>query len=775
VADPRQLKPGELVRTLNSTPLGQVLTDRRLRDHRARAGSRISDAEGKRLDLLRYAAWLATERHAASAEAKPLPKETSGLSERDRNAARMREQRKATRIVEIPRCEDPKRRKRLERDIFKWLRWYAPDPYGRHGFTDQMRDIIKSLVKAFEGGGDQAIAASRGEGKTTASEWVETYLALRGKSPCAILFEATGDLARASLEAIKERLAESERLLADYPEICAPIRALNHTPQAARTQLVSGYRHDNGERFEAEPAHYKWCGKEIVLPHVPGAPGRGAIIATRGLDAAVRGVKYGGQNIRPTAAIINDPETESIVANEDRWPLLEKRIESGIGGLGGQERELARVMLTTVQRRGTISDRYTNPRAKPSWKGRRYKFLVKPPERLDLWDEYVQLLHQDWINEADGQPTHLARALYAKHRSAMDAGALVANPGRTPGGQLSGLQFYFDFVARNGPEAAATELDNNPPEEAGPIESGITAHRVQRQVNGHARRAIPPGCTLLVRGIDCRKVALHWVVRALDLARLAIYTIDYGVHEVLGTKYGSDEGLDLAIRKAILARLEADRANPYDLPIDLTLVDAGWQTDAVYSACAEAGLGVLPVMGIGRSSGCVQANFSHVQRTTLDRRPGDGWFLSRRGGIWLVNADADRWKQWEHDRWMTAPDKPGCLSLFGTPGPAGGRLSDDEKSHHSYARHIVSEVLVEEPVKGVLKRYWKVKSDNNHWLDASYYCDVAANMKGFRLTPTTARPTAKIPTIKGSSSDPAAPRPSLQQLAELARKKGGQP
>lgn len=695
-------------------------------------------------------------------------------TQRERDAERKRAERTKLRIVEIPPCADPQRRRRLERDLFKWLAWYADEPYGRHGFTAQLREIIRGLARAFEQGGDQAYAASRGEGKTTASEWVETYMALSGRSPCAILFEATGTLAQASLEAIKERLESSERLAADYPEICVPIRALNHTAQAARTQLVSGTRHDNGAPFTAVPSHFKWCGKEVVLPHVPGAPGGGAIIATRGLDSAVRGVKFGGQAVRPTAAIINDPETETVALNADLWPKLEKKIESGIGGLGGQQQELARVMLTTVQRRGTISDRYTNPREKPSWKGRRYKFLERPPERMDLWDEYVQLRHQDWLNEGSGETTAHALAHYVKHRAAMDAGALVANPNRTPGGQLSGLQFYFDFVARKGAEAAATELDNNPPEEAGPVESGITAHRVQRQVNGHPRRHIPAGCTLLVQGIDVRKVALHWVVRALDLARLAIYTVDYGVHEVLGTTYGSDEGLDLAIRRAILARLEAVAAQPYELPLDLTLIDAAWQTDAVYSACAEAGLGVMPIMGVGRSSGCVQANFSHIQRTSVDRRPGDGWFLSRKGGIWLVNADTDRWKQWEHDRWMTAPGKPGCLTLFGQAGEAGGRLSDDEKGHHSYAHHLVSEVLVEEPVKGVLRRHWKVKSQNNHYLDASYYCDVAANMKGFRLAPTTARPTAKIPAAKSAAaaSDPAS-RPSLQQLADLAR--GRQP
>ena len=165
----------------------------------------------------------------------------------------------------------------------------------------------------------------------------------------------------------------------------------------------------------------------------------------------------------------------------------------------------------------------------------------------------------------------------------------------------------------------------------------------------------------------------------------------------------------------------------------LTQAITGWRTDAVYAACIEAGLGVQPVMGFGKSGGCAQANFSEVQLKTKDRKPGDGWFLSRRGKLWLVCADTDRRKAWEHDRWMTVANKHGCMTLLGQPSDRGDRLSADEKDHHAYARHITNEVEIEEPFKGGLRRRWKSKSENTHWLDASYYANVAANMEGIRL------------------------------------------
>ena len=59
--DVRQLRPSVLTRMLNSTPLGEVISERQLRRHRNRAGYRIGD--DKHIDLLRYTAWLAWLRH----------------------------------------------------------------------------------------------------------------------------------------------------------------------------------------------------------------------------------------------------------------------------------------------------------------------------------------------------------------------------------------------------------------------------------------------------------------------------------------------------------------------------------------------------------------------------------------------------------------------------------------------------------------------------------------------------------------------------------------
>ncbi len=66
MTDPRKLRPGELCRLLNSTPLGEVINQSQLQRHRTRAGLRVGDA--RHIDLVRYVAWLVQVRHAPKPE-----------------------------------------------------------------------------------------------------------------------------------------------------------------------------------------------------------------------------------------------------------------------------------------------------------------------------------------------------------------------------------------------------------------------------------------------------------------------------------------------------------------------------------------------------------------------------------------------------------------------------------------------------------------------------------------------------------------------------------
>jgi hypothetical protein len=692
------------------------------------------------------------------------PKLNDGKNEQQRNAERKRKERAVNRNVEIPRCANRRRRNRLEKDDADWLRWYFPDLFW-YEFTTQQQAMIEAIRKAILQGGDQAIAASRGEGKSTIFERLLLKYVMSGAVGFALLCHSTGSKAEDSLSEIKDAIETNARLLEDYPEVCVPVVALEQTPNRAHYQTVSGRRHDNGKPYDCVSSKFSWCGQQVFFPNVPGSPSAGAIIATRGLDAEVRGIKKMGR--RPDVIGIDDPDTEETVNSEEQAAKLEKRIDRGLAAAGSQQKPVARVMLTTIQRRSCVSAKFTDPQQKPSWQGKRFRFLVEKPARMDLWEEYITLRQQGQIG---GDETgRVAHQFYLDHRATMETGAVVANANRFDGRklhdgsqvELSALQRYFNEVARIGQEAVSTEYDNDPPEESGPQDSGITSWRVQRQVSGFARKVVPPGCSIITQGIDCRKVALHWVVRAWRVDEndclVTGYTIDYGIQDVWGTTIGTDEGVDDALIRALVARKEAmDTANYATekgeiRDVDLSLVDAGWRTEAIYEATRQLGLGFRPSMGFGKSNGCVKTSFDCPVKSSPDKKVGDRWFLSKRPkGTWLVAMDSDFWKSWEHDRWMSDPNKNGSLQLWGTPGDER-RLSDDQKKHMVYSKHIVSETEVEEVIKGVLKRSWKAKSDNNHYLDASYMSNVAASMKGVRLirNPRPAAPMEASEWFKG--------------------------
>lgn len=104
--DPRNLKPADLARLLNSTPLGTVLDERQLYRHRMRAGFRIGD--GRRVDLFRYVAWLLEQKNAPRKIVDPTA-EYEALKERA--AARNRARSEAGRdIGELPAVADSGRK-----------------------------------------------------------------------------------------------------------------------------------------------------------------------------------------------------------------------------------------------------------------------------------------------------------------------------------------------------------------------------------------------------------------------------------------------------------------------------------------------------------------------------------------------------------------------------------------------------------------------------------------------------------------------------------------
>src|SRR5262249_10320123 len=121
-------------------------------------------------------------------------------------------------------------------------------------------------------------------------------------------------------------------------------------------------------------------------------------------------------------------------------------------------------------------------------------------------------------------------------------------------------------------------------------------------------------------------------------------------------------------------------------------VDAGYQTDVVYTFCRESGKRFAPAVGRGASQ-------QHRQWYDRPTQTGSTWKLIGEGyhvnwlppqQIHLFEVDADHWKSFAHQRLSTPLTSAGAMTLF--------RAQAQE--HLSLARHLTAEVKTEEFVSG---------------------------------------------------------------------------
>lgn len=707
-------------------------------------------------------------RQAASRKAE----QAAARGERISDAQRKRAVRARERDLAIPPPAEPNRRADCLADVFLFLPTYFPWHFYQP-FTSVRRTMIEAIVSAARYAGDQAIAGPRCDGKTRSTMGCALALMLAGHISFPLIISKSGKTARRELKTLKHDIATSDTLAADFPELVLPIREVHRWASRARQQTVFG-----------RLTFVEWADEHCIFPQVDSAllhahgwpesiesAAAGQVIASLGIEGPIRGFNLRGG--RPDLVLLDDVDNRESAKSEEQTDDREHIIEEDIGGLGGPDRTVSRVFLGTLINRTCCAATFTDPKQKPSFRGQRHKLLEELPERWDLAEQYIDL----WRAAGEDDPCRrAAHRFYIENRAKIEAGARLSNPHRFDDRpqedgepkEVSALQFALNAIAKYGLVHFQTEYQNEPPEELGFVDSGISARAIQLRLSGYERGVVPPDATLLTHGIDVKKVGAHWLVRAWR-PDATCWIVDYGFTESHGTRYGSDQGVERAVKNVILDRMDQAAAGNYCrpdgevVPIDLTLVDSGWQTAAVYAACAQVGAALLPAKGYGKSQGCAAAAFHPVTRRSKTRRPGDGWFLSRQpGGVWLVNCDTDRWKSFEHARWLTEPSRPGAAWLFGSATAAeekylARRLPAASREHHSLAHHLTAETEGEDLVRGVLVRKWKPRAGraHNHYFDAAYLSCVAAAMKG--LSPLGA----------------AAPRPADQprpSLAELARR-----
>lgn len=737
--DPRRLRPTQLARLLNSTPLGEVISERQLHRHRTRAGFRIGD--GQTVDLFRYVAWLIQVRNQPQNDDNGDPYETLKERARARNAAISSAGRD---IGELPEVLSPARKAKAATDFQYFCEAYFPQTFHLAWSPDHLK-VIRKIEQAVLEGGLFAMAMPRGSGKTTICECACIWAVLNGHREFVCLIGSDEGHAMDMLDSIKMELDGNDLLLADYPEVVYPIQCLDGIANRCSGQLYQGER-----------THIGWTAKEIVLPTMPKSPASGAIVKVAGITGRIRGMKYkraDGNTVRPSLVVLDDPQTDESARSLTQCATREAVLAGAVLGLGGPGKKISGIMPCTVIRPGDMADNILDRDKHPEWNGERTKMVYSFPDNEKLWQRYAEIRAESL---REGRGIEDATEFYGANQVAMDVGAEIAWPERFNYDELSAIQHAMNLKLQD--EAAFfAEYQNEPlPEDAGDEEE-LSADDVAGKLNRHERGEVPLGVDHLTAFIDVQQAVLFYVVAGWE-RDFTGYVLDYGTfpdqqrsyftlrdarHTLLAATGAA--GLEGSIYSGLeqltydLLGREWRRDDGAALRVERCLIDANWgnSTDVVYQFCRQSAHASVVTPSHGRFVGASSQPFSEYKRRPGDRI-GHNWRIPNVQGkraVRHVLFDANFWKSFIYSRLAVPMGDRGCLSLFG----------DKPERHRLFAEHVTAEYRVRTEGRGRTVDEWKLRPErgDNHWFDCLVGSAVAASIQGAMLPGTQTTPTAR--------------------------------
>ena len=724
--DIRKLEPVQLVRLLNSTPLGTVIDERQLYRHRNRAGYRIGDSN--HIDLLKYLAWLT----ATWLERRARPDGKSGYAAIKAEAAKRRKDasREGRDIGQLPRVMNSKRKKRAAKDFRYFCEAYFPHIFPLK-FSQDHRTVISHIETAATQGGQFALAMPKGTGKTSITECACLWAVLYGLREFVCLIGASKDAATEMIESIKMQLETNPRLLADFPKAIYPIRKLEGIANRCSGQL-----------YEFKRTHIEWTGSMIVMPTIPGSKASGAIIKVTGITGRIAGMKYtrpDGMAVRPSLVVIDDPQTDESAYSDSQCVKRERTIMESILGLAGPKKRTTTIMLCTVWRTGDVADNLLNREKHPDWNGVRTKMVYQFPANEKLWTKYAEARVDSFRLFGDIRD---ATKFYKAHREKLDEGAVVAWPERFNPDELSAVQHAMNLKLRDERAFWAIYQNEPQPEALGEDEERLTANQIAAKINRRKRRSIPLEANHLTAFIDVQAKLLFWMVAAWA-DDFTGYVVDYGAYPGQRRPYFTLDDARPTLksvapktkrRGAIYAGLEALtdhllgrewlRDDYSRMRIGRCLIDANWETPVIYQFCKQTPWAALIYPSHGHGVGARNPPWDEYKKKAGER-VGHGWRLTSSIGKRAarhVMIDTNTWKTFAHAHLAIPMGDRGCLSLFGSK----------PEHHRLLADHLTSEFRIKTEGRGRSLYEWQLRPTitENHWLDCLVGCCVAASMQG---------------------------------------------
>ncbi|HBR20540.1 MAG: hypothetical protein UV78_C0046G0007 [Parcubacteria group bacterium GW2011_GWA2_43_17] len=735
--DVNNLTQIQLLRLMNATPLGNVLSHNQLRWQMNTAAYRIGD--GKHINLVRYISWLAKEYE------KPKPQKQSIEDSRLKDLLSKNAARKASQdIGEIPAVENPERRERACGDFRFFCETYFADVFYLTWSDDHLK-VISKIEQSVLHGGLFAFAMPRGSGKSALTRSAAIWAILIGARKYVCLI---GSATRQSLnlfQSVQAAMLGNDLLLADFPEIIYPIQCLENSAHKQR-----------GQRYNGQLTYPVWGTHKIVIPTIAGSCASGSVITVDSLDSNIRGqihTTMDGRIIRPDLVLVDDPQTRESAKSVDQTNQRISTLNGDVLGMAGPGKKMSGLLTCTKIYCNDLADQLLDSEKNPEWQGQCTKMVYAFPTDTKLWDQYEQI-RADSLRAGNGGKE--ATEFYIENRNAMDAGSKVAWDQRHNEDDVSAIQHAMNLMLRD-EVAFFAEYQNDPIAEQSD-EQVLTPEQVLEKANGRKRGEVPLSCQYLTMFIDVHDKLLFYTVCAWS-EDFTGYVVDYGT-------YPDQKRLSFTLRKAqitlqnIYPDMEKEgaiQAGMEDLcrdylsrdfsrgtgamKIDRCLIDGGYMPGIVENIRHKFGGNIMASKGVG-----IRA--ASKPMSTYKRKPGERhghhWYIpniNKTGEFQHVAIDTNYWKTFVHERFFVAAGDHGSMTLFGKGG-----------HHHAlFAEHVAgSETWVRTEGHGRTVYQWspRIGGIDNHWLDCIVGCSVAASMCGCTLTGHSVKSVSKRERIK---------------------------
>lgn len=267
-----------------------------------------------------------------------------------------------------------------------------------------------ALLEPGKGVREQFIAP-RGSSKSThLSLGMALYCIVLRKT--RYLMEVCDVYAQAALliEAIKAELTTNPRLQNDFPDACGQGRV--------------------------------WREGEIVTRQNIRVEGLGAL-------QKLRGRRHGPH--RPDLMFLDDIENDEAVRSPEQRDKLQSWINKAALKVGPPDGSMKVIWVGTVLHFDAVLVRESK---KPAWTVTKFQAIMKWPDRMDLWEAFEEVYHNDGADAA--------KAFHEARKAEMEAGAVVNWPALQP--------LVWLMLERAGShDAFATEYQNQPISEGNPF------------------------------------------------------------------------------------------------------------------------------------------------------------------------------------------------------------------------------------------------------------------------------------------------------------------